>query len=51
MPGRQEQASVEFLQAALNNDIEKIKSLKHYVNIDVCDNKGLNALIIAVVSS
>jgi hypothetical protein len=48
-PGSLETASVDFLQACIDQNLEKMKSLKSLVNINVCDNEGLNALLIAVV--
>ena len=45
-----ETASVEFLQASMDQNLEKLKVLKPFVNVNVCDNNGLNALLIAVVS-
>lgn len=49
-PGLIESSSMEFLKAAYNGELEKVKLLKNYVNIDVCDSKGYTALMLASVS-
>ena len=44
-----EKASRDFLKASLEENIEKLKELKPLVNLNVCDNNGLNALLIAII--
>jgi hypothetical protein len=48
-PGKLETASIDFLYAASIGDLEKMKQLQGLVDIDVCDDRGVNAFVIAVV--
>ena len=48
-PGLLETTSLEFMSACNEKNLEKAKSLKSFVNIDVCDNKGYTSLVLAVV--
>jgi hypothetical protein len=47
--GLAEQNSLEFLHAANDGDLVKVKTLKRTVYIDVCDCRGYTALVLAVV--
>ncbi len=49
-PGLLETSSIELLNACNERNLNKVKSLKNYVNFDVCDNRGYSPLIISVVS-
>jgi hypothetical protein len=49
-PGLLETSSIELLNACNERNLNKVKSLKNYVNFDVCDNQGYSPLIISVVS-
>jgi hypothetical protein len=40
---------VQFLNACNERNLDKVKMLRPFVDIDVCDNEGYSPLIIAVV--
>ncbi len=48
-PGFLETNSVQFLNACNERNLDKVKMLRPFVDIDVCDNEGYSPLIIAVV--
>ncbi len=50
-PGIVENCSIELLNACNQENLDKVKELKNQVNLDVCDNRGYNSFIIAVVCS
>jgi hypothetical protein len=45
-----ETSSIQFLNACDEKNLDKLRSLRNYVDIDVCDNRGYSPLIISVVS-
>ena len=49
LQGLIETYSKEMLEACIEKQYEKVKALKNFVHIDVCDNHGYSPLIIAIV--
>lgn len=49
LPGLNETYSKEMLEACIEKQYEKVKALKNFVNMDVCDNRGYSPIIIAIV--
>ena len=48
--GYHESNSIEFLNACNEKHLDKLKQLRPFVDINVCDNNGYSPLIIAVVT-
>ena len=49
-PGFIETYSIQFLSACSDRNVSRLKELRPFVDVDVCDNEGYSPLIVAVLN-